>query len=69
MNPAVQYDEGNDVYELGIEVDGTFVSVFTVAGSTVRARIEAAKQSEAAQTETSGGTEPTPGTTPPAPSE
>ena len=59
MNPAVQYDEGNDVYELGIEVDGTFVSVFTVAGSTVRARIEAAKASEQSSEQA------TPGTTPP----
>jgi hypothetical protein len=61
MEPAVQYDEGNDVYELGISVDGTFVSVFTVAGSTVRARIEAAQQNAAGEQAGSG----TPGTTPP----
>ena len=61
MNPAVQYDEGNDVYELGIEVDGTFVSVYTIAGSTVRARIEAAQSNQQTEQQTGG----TPGATPP----
>lgn len=65
MNPSVQYDEGTDTYELGIEVDGTFVSVFTVAGSTVRARIEAAKQQEAASSSETA----TPGTATPAPAQ
>lgn len=38
---STRFDEERDLYELGAEIDGAFVSFASVPGSDVRATIEA----------------------------
>lgn len=49
MNVSARHVEETDTYELGIEVDGQFVTFAAVDGPTVRGRVESQRVAEAAQ--------------------
>lgn len=49
MDLTAQFDEDRDVYEYGITVDDVFVPLGNVAGTTVRARVSDAKNSDRPQ--------------------
>lgn len=50
MTVSVNHDDTRDLYELGAEIDGTFVAFATIDGPAVRGRIESAKQGAAEPT-------------------
>jgi hypothetical protein len=55
MTVRVNYDEPNDLYELGDEVDGVFFAFASRPGTDVRAAVEAAHDRE----ERTGASAPT----------
>jgi hypothetical protein len=48
MTPRINHDETKDVYELGDDIEGVFVSFASIDGPAVRARVTAAADAEQA---------------------